>query len=96
MNFSVQLSEKTFGPNRVHVPKDVESGVQREEFFRNPKADKASASTLPSGLFKASEVGARRTHKREENICQQQSYDLAVPTKEKRPYKTSPTDDSML
>ena len=33
LSFSFQLSEKTFGPNRVHVPKDVESDVQREEFF---------------------------------------------------------------
>ena len=45
MNFSIQLSEKTSGPDRVHVPKDVESGVQREEFFRNPTADKAAADT---------------------------------------------------
>ena len=29
LSFSFQLSEKTFGPNRVHVPKDVESDVQR-------------------------------------------------------------------
>ena len=63
MNFSFQLIEKTFCPNRVHVPKDVESGVQREEFFRNPTADKAAASTLPSGLFVAFEVGARGTDK---------------------------------
>ena len=63
MNFSVQLSEKTFGPNRVHVPKDFESGVQRDEFFRNPTAEKASASTLPSSLFEAFEVDARGTDK---------------------------------
>ena len=40
------------------MPKDIESGVQREEFFRNPTADKAAAWTLPSGLLEASEVGA--------------------------------------
>ena len=39
MNFSIQLSEKTFGPRRVHVLKDIESGVQGAEFFRNPNAD---------------------------------------------------------
>ena len=38
MNFSVQLSENTLSPN--HVPKDVESGVQCEKFFRNPTADR--------------------------------------------------------
>ena len=63
INFSVHLSEKTFGPKRVQVPKDVESSVQREEFFRNPTADNSSASTLPSGLFEAFEVGARGTDK---------------------------------
>ena len=63
MNFSVELSEKTFGPNRVHVPKDVESSVQREEIFRNPTAEKSAASTLPSGLIEAFEVGARGTDK---------------------------------
>ena len=63
MNFSVQLSEKTFGPDRVHVSKEVEGSVECEELFRNPSADKSAASTLPSGLLEAFEVGARRIDK---------------------------------
>ena len=90
MNSSVQLGEKTFGPYRVYVLRDVESSVQREQ----PTADKSAASTLPSGLFEAFEVGASEPDKtpphtreypsgHEEKRSQQRSYDLAVPIKEK-------------
>ena len=50
------------------MPKDIESGVQREEFFRNPTADKAAEWTLPSGLLEASEVGARGTDKTPQRV----------------------------
>ena len=39
------------------------NAAYNEEFFRNPTADKAAASTLPSGLFEAFRVGARGTDK---------------------------------
>ena len=43
--------------------KTLKAASQCEEFFRSPTADKSAASTLPSGLFEAFEVGARGTDK---------------------------------
>ena len=68
MNFSVQLSEKTFGPYRVYVPKDVAGIIQCEKFFRNSTADKSFASTLPSGLFEAFKIRARGADKTPQGI----------------------------
>ena len=106
VNFSFQLSEKTFGPNRVHVPKDVESGVQREEFFairlltKPLRRHRRAACSRPLKSVPVEQTRGLREcpwspHTREypsgheKNMCQK-SYNVAVPNKEKRPYKTSP------